>query len=267
MRINRFPSSLFLIVGSLIGIHAFMWPLYLPHSDFFLFQPNSARALALVIAFIAVGVVSLDISNGALDSKSVALLGVMSALIAALRFIGAGAIGVEPMWFLLILSSFVFGARYGFALGVIALGISAIATGGIGPWLPFQMLAAGWIGLASGLIGSFARNLSHATKRTVLLCLAVFSSLGFGILMDLQLWPWLTGTDLQLSYIAGDSIMNNLHKFIIFHFATALSWDIPRAITTALLIALTATPIMRSFERAKLRLAITSRVMEQKVTV
>ena len=175
MQINRFPSSLFLAAGSLIGIHAFMWPLYLPNSEFFLFQPNSARALALVIGFLAVGVVSLDISNGALDSKSVALLGVMSALIAALRFIGAGAIGVEPMWFLLILSSFVFGARYGFALGVIALGISAIVTGGIGPWLPFQMLAAGWIGLVSGLIGSFARNFSHASKRIVLICLAIFS--------------------------------------------------------------------------------------------
>lgn len=266
MRTHRLSSSALLTLGTLLGLHAFAWPLYLPNSEFFLFQANSSRALALVIAVLAIGVVSLDISNGALDSKNVALLGIMSALIAALRLVGAGAIGVEPMWFLLILSSFVFGARYGFSLGVIALGISAILTGGIGPWLPFQMLAAGWIGLVSGLVGSVARNFSLVAQRILLISLAIFSSLTFGILMDLQLWPWLSGTDLQLSYIAGDSILNNLHKFLIFHLATALSWDIPRAITTALLVAITAKPLITSLERAKLRLAFTSRVMGQKVT-
>lgn len=264
MHTHRISSLLLLTSGSLLGIHAFMWPLYLPNSEFFLFQSQSSRALAILIAVVAVGVITLDISNGALDSKSVALLGVMSALIAALRLVGAGAIGVEPMWFLLILSSFVFGARCGFAIGVIAMGVSAILTGGMGPWLPFQMLAAGWIGLVSGLVGRFARDFSHSTKRIVLVCLAILSSLGFGFLMDIQLWPWLTGTDLQISYIAGDSILNNLQKFLIFHSATALSWDIPRAITTALLIEITAKPIINSLERAKRRLALTSHVMEQK---
>ena len=97
VRVNRFISPSLLFIASLLGLHAFVWPLYLPDSTFFLFAPGAARALAIVIALIAVSITALDISYGALDSKSVALLGVLSALIAALRLVGAGAIGVEPM--------------------------------------------------------------------------------------------------------------------------------------------------------------------------
>ena len=111
-----------------MGLVAFTWPLYLPKSEIFLFQPEAARSFAIIIALIAVGIVSIDISQGALDSKAVALLGVLSALIAALRLVGAGAVGIEPMWFLLIISAYVFGAKFGFSLGVIAMGISALRS-------------------------------------------------------------------------------------------------------------------------------------------
>ena len=143
-------------------------------------------------------------------------------------------------------------------------GISSIITGGIGPWLPFQMMAAGWIGLVSGIVGSAARNISARKQKLVLVGISVFASLSFGFLMDLQLWPWLAGTDTQLSFLPGDSVANNLEKFVAFHFATALAWDIPRALTTATLVVITATPIMKSLERAKLRLAFTSHAMAQK---
>ena len=265
MRANSFSSFALLCAGTLLGIHAFAWPLYLPDSDFFLFQPDSARAFALLTALIAISVVSIDISKGALDSKSVAILGVLAALIASLRLVGAGAIGVEPMWFLLIIASFVFGSRTGFALGVLSLAISSIITGGIGPWLPFQMIAAGWIGLVSGVVGNTARNFSEVKQKIALVGISIFSSLSFGFLMDLQLWPWIAATDTQLSFLPGDSIANNLEKFVAFHFATALAWDIPRALTTATLVVMTATPIMKSLERAKSRLAFTSHAMAQTV--
>lgn len=264
MRLRRYLSPSLLVSGSLLGIHAFAWPLYLPDSTFFLFQPDAARALSLGIALLGIGIIALDISAGVLDSKSVALLGVLSALIAALRLIGAGAIGVEPMWFLLIIASFVFGARFGFSLGVISLAVSALLTGGIGPWLPFQMMAAGWIGFFAGSIGSVARTSTHRVQRAILILVGIISSLIFGALMDLQLWPWIAGTDLQLSYIAGSSLLDNLQRFAAFHFATALAWDIPRAITTSILIAITSIPIMKSLQRAQLKLNFTSLSMQQK---
>jgi len=264
VKIERYYSPVLLLIASVIGIHAFIWPLYLPDSSFFLFTPDSARALAIIIAFIAVSIIALDISYGTLDSKNVALLGVLSALIAALRLVGAGAIGIEPMWFLLITSSFVFGARFGFSLGVLSLAISALLTGGIGPWLPFQMLAAGWIGYFSGLIGIGFRRASYSAQRFALIGIGIITSLSFGVLMDLQLWPWVAGIDTQLSFTPGDSIVDNLQKFAAFHFATALAWDIPRAFTTSLLIALTSIPIVKSLERARIKLNITSHAMARK---
>ena len=263
MEPHKYLSPALLFAGSLLGIHAFTWPLYLPDSTFFLFQPDAARALSLLIATIAVGIIALDISAEVLDSKSVALLGVLSALIAALRLVGAGAIGVEPMWFLLITASFVFGARFGFSLGVISLGVSALLTGGIGPWLPFQMLAAGWIGVFAGGMGALSRSQSLSAQRIILVAVGILTSLTFGVLMDLQLWPWIAGTDLQLSYVAGNSILDNLQRFFAFHFATALAWDLPRALTTSVLIAVTSVPIMKSLRRAQTKLNLTSHVKAQ----
>ena len=253
---NSLPRSsgfLLLIVGSILGALAFSWPLFIPQSDLLLLQPDGARFLAIIVALFAVLLIATEISRGAMDAKSVAILGVLSALIASLRLLGAGAVGVEPMWFLLILSSYAFGARFGFSLGVVAMGISALLTGGVGTWLPFQMIAAGWIGLLAGLIGKIQISRSKV-RIVVLVVIGCFSSLSFGALMDLQLWPWLTGTDTQLSYLAGASVVENIQRFLVFHLATALAWDIPRAFTTSALLVLTATPVLHSFHRAKLRL-------------
>lgn len=224
--------------------------------------------LALLIAFFAVGLIAIEISRGALDAKAVAILGVLSALIAALRLVGAGAVGVEPMWFLLILASYSFGATFGFSLGVVSLAVSAFLTGGIGPWLPFQMLAAGWIGMLAGTFSKMSTGkMNSRTEIIFLISIGISSSLLFGFLMDLQLWPWLTGTDTQLSFIAGASIIENLQRFMVFHLATALAWDLPRAVTTGILIWITARPVLNSFRRARLRLNLTSRETQQTAVV
>lgn len=260
------PGTLLLFLGSIFGVIAFTWPLYIPESDFLLLQPDAARLLALVIICTGIGVIAIEISRGAMDAKSVAVLGVLASLIAALRLVGAGAVGVEPMWFLLILASYSFGAHFGFSLGIVSMAASAVITGGIGVWLPFQMIAAGWIGLLSGTLGELcARKINRNFDKLILVTIGAFSSLSFGFLMDLQMWPWLAGTDTQLSYIAGAGVVENLQRFLVFHIATALSWDIPRAITTALLIAITAKPILNSFQRAKFRLNLISHEKAQKV--
>ena len=260
------PGTVLLFLGSTFGVIAFTWPLYIPESEFFLLQPDAARLLALVIICTGIGVIALEISRGAMDAKSVAVLGVLASLIAALRLVGAGAVGVEPMWFLLILASYSFGAHFGFSLGIVAMAASAIITGGIGVWLPFQMIAAGWIGWLSGAIGElFSEKANLKFNKLILITIGAISSLSFGLLMDLQMWPWLTGTDTQLSYLAGAGVVENLQRFLVFHIATALSWDIPRAFTTALLISITAKPILNSLQRAKLRLNLISHEKEQKV--
>lgn len=249
--VSRVLSQSIFALASILGLLAFTWPLFIPESQLYILQPEATRILAIFIAFLAVLIIALEISRGALDSKAVAVLGVLAALVAALRLLGAGAIGVEPMWFFLIIVSYAFGSIFGFSLGVIAMGVSALLTGGIGTWLPFQMIAAGWIGWFAGMLRMTARI---KRPRLLLAFWGVIASLIFGTLMDLQSWPWLTGTDTQLSFVSGASVLENLNRFLTYHFATALAWDIPRATTTATLIWLTAKPVLNSLQRAKLRL-------------
>jgi len=249
----RKQSVFALGLASMVGALGFFWP--------FLFNAHSpARGLNnqlfyLVAVPIALIILIMEISNSRLDAKSVALLGVLTAVTAALRPIGAGAIGIEPMWFLLILAARVFGPAFGFVLGILALFLSAFLTGGFGPWLAYQMFAAGWIGLGAGALPQRIGKIAWRGKSEVVLLMAygIFAALLFGLLMDLQFWPWAIGSQTQLSYLAGAAVSENFHRFIIFHFASSMAWDIPRAIFTSLLIFATGPAILSALRRTKRR--------------
>lgn len=246
-------NSFVLAIASLFSIAGFVWPFFYAGQDlprtqlFFLF--------AIVAAFF---LVIVEISASRLDAKSVALLGVLAALIAALRPLGAGAVGIEPMWFVLILSARVFGASFGFLLGIISMFASALLTGGLGPWLGYQIFAAAWIGMAAGLL---PKKLSGRGEIAMLLVFGVLAAGTFGILMDLQFWPWTLGSNTQLSYIAGGSLSENLSRFITFHFASAMAWDIPRAIFTCGLIAFTGPAVLSALRRTYTRAAFATPVV------
>jgi energy-coupling factor transport system substrate-specific component len=194
----------------------------------------------------------ISASNNQLDSKSIALLAVLTALIAALRPMGTGAVGIEPMWFVLILSARVFGPSFGFLLGTLSMLLSALLTGGMGPWVAYQSFAAGWIGLGVAII---PRSLRGKREIFALIIYGIVAAEFFGIAMDLQFWPWALGTDTQLSYLAGAPIAENLSRFFSYHFLSAMAWDVPRAIFTASLIAIAGKPILHTLRRAHTKAA------------
>ena len=246
-------NALVLSLASLLSIAGFTWPFFYAGED--LPQTQVFFWLAIVAAAV---LVMVEISSARLDAKSVALLGVLAALISALRPLGAGAVGIEPMWFVLILSARVFGASFGFLLGIISMFASALLTGGVGPWLGYQMFAAAWIGLAAGLLPKRVRGRNEIA---MLLVFGVFAAGAFGILMDLQFWPWALGSNTQLSYIPGGSIAENLSRFMTFHFASAMAWDIPRAIFTSVLIAFTGPSVLSALRRTYTRAAFLTPVV------
>jgi energy-coupling factor transport system substrate-specific component len=176
----------------------------------------------------------------------------LAAIIAALRPLGAGAVGIEPMWFILILSARVFGPSFGFLLGVISMFASALLTGGMGPWLGYQIFAAAWVGMLAGFL---PKKVSPKLEIFMLAIYGVIASMLFGILMDLQFWPWTLGTGTQLSYIPGGMFSENLSRFFTFHFLTAMAWDVPRAIFTASLILVTGRSILSALHRTHTRAA------------
>ena len=257
-------NTILLLPLTFLGLLAFSWPLFLPQSNFFLLRSENAKWLATIILPLAIFAFILEINFGSLDAKSVALLGIFAALISALRLLGAGAIGIEPIWFLLILIARVFGPNFGFTLGITSIFVSALITGGVGPWLAFQMMAAGWVAMFAGFI---PRKISGKREVAVICIYAAIASMLFGVLMDLQLWPWLVGADSQLAFIPSDSVIANLHRFLVFHFATSMAWDIPRAIFTIILLITTAKPILTSLKRAesKLGIKINAHANQQKV--
>ena len=255
-------TTFVLCVASLLSAAGFLWPFFfvgknLPQTQLFFW---GAVAFSLVV-------VVLQISSQQLDAKSVALLGVLSALIAALRPLGAGAVGIEPMWFVLILSARVFGASFGFLLGMISMFVSALMTGGVGPWLGYQVFAAAWIGL---LAGSLPKKTRGGYEILMLICYSIFAAGLFGILMDLQFWPWALGSSTQLSYLPNGDLSENVARFITFHFATAMAWDVPRAIFTSTLIAFTGSAVLSALRRTHTRAAFmapiifSERVRQQK---
>ena len=64
--------------------------------------------------------------------------------------------GGSGLFFLVILAGAAFGPRFGMILGITSFVVSAVLSGGIGPWLPFQMLALGWMGAGAGFLGHVA---------------------------------------------------------------------------------------------------------------
>jgi energy-coupling factor transport system substrate-specific component len=234
-----------LLVASIFSAAGFLWP-------FLYVGENLPQTQLFFWCAVAISFGLVQISSQQLDAKSVALLGVLSALIAALRPLGAGAVGIEPMWFILILSARVFGASFGFLLGMISMFVSALLTGGIGPWLGYQVFAAAWIGL---LAGALPKSLRGGRELMMLIIYAIFASAAFGILMDLQFWPWALGSSTQLSYLPNGDISENVSRFITFHFATSMAWDIPRAIFTSALIAFAGKAVLSALRRTRTRAA------------
>ena len=146
-------SSFLLLLTSVFGLAAFAWPLFVHQTA----GPNSAHngdAPWIFVGLIPLllAIVVAELSEGSIDAKAVALLGILAACFAALRVPSPGINGFEPEWFLLILAARVFGRGFGFVLGAVAFFASALITGGVGPWLPFQMLAAGWVGFGAGCL-------------------------------------------------------------------------------------------------------------------
>jgi energy-coupling factor transport system substrate-specific component len=246
-------NSLVLAIASLFSIAGFVWPFFYSGQDL----PRTQLFFWIAI-LAATALVIFEVSSSGLDAKSVALLGVLAALISALRPLGAGAVGIEPMWFVLILSARVFGASFGFLLGIISMFTSALLTGGLGPWLGYQMFAAAWIGMAAGLL---PKRVSGKSEIAMLLAFGALAAGVFGILMDLQFWPWALGSNTQLSYLPGGTIAENLSRFITFHFASAMAWDIPRAIFTCVLIAFTGPSVLSALRRTYTRAAFSTPVV------
>jgi energy-coupling factor transport system substrate-specific component len=249
---GRWRAGLAIGLGSAVGLVAFTWPLFADaHSGANMAHAGDAPwIMALMLPVLLIAVLA-EVATGNIDAKGVALLGVLAACGAALRIPGAGTAGFEPVFFLLFPAGYVLGRQFGFLLGALTLFASALITGGVGPWLPFQMIAAAWMGYGAGCLP----RLSGRPERVQLAAYAAVASMAFGLLMDLWFWPFGAGTTTTLSFEPGAPLAQNLVRFLAFHFTTALGFDLPRAALNAVLILTLGRPVIAALRRAHRRAA------------
>lgn len=242
-------ATLALVVAAAISVVAFGWPL-LVSADAVIARGATAPWTFALLLPLVLAVVLAEISEGGLDAKAVAMLGVLSALGAAIRPLGAGTAGIETVFFLLVLGGRVFGPGFGFVLGNTMLFASALLTGGVGPWLPYQMLGAAWVALGAGLLPS----LRGRAELAVLAAYSAVASLVYGLLLNLSFWPFALGAgSTSLSFQPGAPIQDNLVRVVAFSLATSLGWDVGRAITTTILVLATGPVLLRTLRRAARR--------------
>jgi energy-coupling factor transport system substrate-specific component len=256
---RRVPA---LAVLSILGIVSFLWPLWA--------QPTGAGDLAhtgdapwIMIGLLGLAVIATasDVSRGDLDAKGVAMLGVLAAVGTALRIPTGGIAGTELLFFALIPSGRIMGRHFGFLLGALTLFVSALATGGIGPWLPFQMLGAAWIGWAAGLLPSAAGKF----EGLLMAGFAVVAAFWYGALLNFWFWPFATGNETNLSFHQGDAVVANLRRFWAFHLATSLGWDLMRAISVATMCILLGPAICAALRRGRRHAAFDEPVTFQRL--
>ncbi len=247
----RARSAVSLTLVFAVGIVAFGWPFLIePGAALDTSHSGDAPVVFVVLLPRLAAVVLSELTSGVLDAKAVALLGMLAAVGGALRALGPGTAGMEPSFAVIILGGRVFGRGFGFVLGAVTIFVGALLTGGVGPWLPFQMVAAGWVGF-------FAGCLPPARGRAEVIVLAAYAAvvgLAFGMVMNLWFWPFASYGP-EVSYVAGAPLAENLRHYAVFYVTTSMAWDLGRSLVSLLVIGLAGRPLLRALRRAARRAA------------
>ncbi|MEU2748954.1 ECF transporter S component [Streptomyces collinus] len=249
------PRSLTaLALVSAVGVAGFGWPFLAPPGSQIGAHAQDAPWLFAGLLVLLVAVVAAAISESGLGPKAVAMLGVLAATGAALRPIGAGTAGIEPMFFLMVLSGRVLGPGFGFVLGSVTMFASALLTGGVGPWLPFQMLAMGWFAMGAGLLPGPDR-LRGRGELAMLAGYGFLAAFAYGTVMNMAGWPFMSALASNVAFDPHAPLATNLARFVAYCVATSLGWDLGRAVVTVVLTLVLGPAVLRALRRATRRAA------------
>jgi energy-coupling factor transport system substrate-specific component len=248
----RWPALLAIVAVGLVGLVAFVWPFFVP-ADFARDHGNDAPWLFAVLLGLLTVVCLAEVTAGRLDAKTIAVLAVTAAAGGMLRVLSAGTAGLEPMFFIVIVAGRVLGPGVGFVSGALAVTTGALLTGGVGPWLPFQMICAGGVGLGAGLLPGRA---GARSERWILAAYALVTGLAFGLVMNLWFWPFLgANAPTGMGFVPGAALTENLAHYGLFYLSTSLGWDLPRGVLNAALVLVAGPALLRVFRRGARRAA------------
>jgi energy-coupling factor transport system substrate-specific component len=241
-------------LACVLGLGVYLYPFLLPAIN----TTTSGQArtgeapilltllMVLIIAAILRELDPMRVGEGA--SRTIALLAALVAIGAISRLIPS-FLGATPIFLLVILSGYVFGPAFGFQVGALTLAVSAFITGGMGPWVPYQMLGVGWVGMGAGFLPVPA---SRNTQIGWLAAYGAISGLLFGALLNLWFWPFTApGADVQasLAWTPDLTLAETVQRYARFYLITSFWFDFFRAIGNVVLILLLAKPLLGTLER------------------
>lgn len=251
---QRVLNAAILAVASLIGLGSFFYPFLVPQRGEGFSAMAHAQDAPLVFVMLVVlclGAVLSSLAGGLMNAKLVAVLGILTAVNAVLRGV-PGPAGFTLVFLLPILCGYVYGPTFGFLLGVFSLAVSAFLGFGVGPWLPYQMFSAGWVGLMSGWLPRLERH--PRTEAWILATWGLVLGFAFGVLMNVWFWPYVFAAgQSQMYWEPGLDLIETIKRYAIFYAFTSLWWDLIRAVGNFVLLLLLAAPVLRLLRRFQRR--------------
>ncbi|MEO8745823.1 MAG: ECF transporter S component [Candidatus Dormiibacterota bacterium] len=232
---------------SLAGVVLFCWPFFGSG------LPANTPAWTLTVGCVA-ALLLVEAGTRELDSRAVALLAAIAALDTALRLaVIEGIGGFNPIFFLVLCAGYVFGSSFGFLAGALSILVSAIAGGGVGPWVPYQVFALGWVGVAAGLAGHW--RATTPGWRDVLVLAAVGGVMGwvFGALLDITDWVPVYRGNPTLGWAPGMAPATALIHFGRFYLLTSLAYDTFRAVGNVVMVLVLGAPVLAALTRLRAR--------------
>ncbi len=293
MNVRKLIGGAIYLLSGALGVLAFIYPFFMPAAS----APqhgmaHSQDAPLLTAALVGLSVVALlvELQGRSLSAKTVAMLGVLVAVTSVLRFLEVAFPmpgGFSPIFAPIIIAGYVFGGRFGFLMGTFTLLASALVTGGVGPWLPYQMFTAGWAGLSAGWLGRMSEwtrermgerargrvsesarkresdsrftfhvsRITHHASRLEIFVLCIFGfiwGLLYGAIMNIYFWPFAVGPAEQ-TWAPGIGLGETLARYGAFYAVTSLAWDLARAAGNVALILILGAPMIKALERFRRR--------------
>jgi energy-coupling factor transport system substrate-specific component len=247
-------NAAILAVASIIGLGSFLYPFFAPQQLTglnALAHAHDAPLVFMVLVVLCLAAVLSSLSAGIMNAKLIAVLGILTAANAVLRGV-PGPAGFTVVFILPVLCGYVYGPTFGFLLGVFSLAVSAFLGFGVGPWLPYQMLSAGWVGLLSGWLPHLD---GHARLEAAMLAAwGLVLGFGFGVLMNIYFWPYVASpAQSGMYWQPGLSLGETLQRYAVFYAFTSLWWDLARAAGNLVLLLLFAAPVVRLLRRFQQR--------------
>ncbi len=251
MKTDSVVNGTVLALATLVGAVAFAYPFLAaaeaggPASPALALE---APLVTLLLTLSCVVIVVANLTNRQMSARTVAVLGVLTAVNAILRTL-PGPGGFSAIFFLLGLCGYVYGGTFGFLLGVLSLLVSAMLGGGVGPWLPYQMFAAGWMGLTSGWLPDLRRR--PRAELSMLAAWTVVWGFAFGAIMNLWFWPYISSAQASPSQIweVGLRLPDALRRYSLFYLATSAWWDGWRALGNAALVVFLGSSLLKVLRR------------------